>query len=651
MLDETSKDAKPVKRNGSLSNLIGEAIGQSRHKIPGSPSLASKRTQNPPSLPKKDNAAWKTYSSKSTSDGKPMGESSSGLANSTTSLGRMSDVSALTIGTGIGSEAPEERNAPGRSKSLDPDEIFDPMQRASITCAHSSSAMLSMLSDDGSIRTDWEEGVAVIESILLPGSDALNALSESQISGLRRVQRILLGGTLIDMSLHIPKGLLNDPTEPGSTSDFILRQYGGIKRMPAKKRVMNVINAHRFIKQLKTRRSSFRALMAESQEAYVLSEWIRLERNNQIELANLLSWENLQKWDFDIFKVHEYSKNQPLLFVGWAIMCSPYSQWVMRQSLKTEEEAANDPPISPDELPGYNFPRKFKISQEIMVNFLRSTEAEYVSDNPYHNNIHAADVLQTLHCILYGMGAKAFATADLETFSLLVAAIVHDMGHPGENNAFQINSESDLAIEYNDVSVLENMHVSRAFRKLMGNGLDQTVNIFKGFSQEQRNASRKMIIEAVLATDMTKHFTTVNKIKGLCLSQKDLSSLNEDDSWQIMHYCLHIADISNQAKPTEIAVRWTDRCLEEFFLQGDNEKRLGLQVSPLCDRMTTQRGNSQIGFIKFVVQPAFEIMARIIPAFGEIALPLLLTNLQYWKDEDAKSTVVVEEDGAAGKEA
>ena len=78
---------------------------------------------------------------------------------------------------------------------------------------------------------------------------------------------------------------------------------------------------------------------------------------------------------------------------------------------------------------------------------------------------------------------------------------------------------------------------------------------------------------------------------------------------------------------------WTDRCLEEFFAQGDLERERGMPVSPNCDRDTTQRPDSQIGFIQYVVKPAYMVLAKVIPKTGETVLPVIESNLNYWKKE------------------
>lgn len=53
-----------------------------------------------------------------------------------------------------------------------------------------------------------------------------------------------------------------------------------------------------------------------------------------------------------------------------------------------------------------------------------------------------------------------------QIMAALVAAAVHDVDHPGVTNLFLIAIRQELAIMYNDISVLENHHVATAFRAL-----------------------------------------------------------------------------------------------------------------------------------------------------------------------------------------
>ena len=57
----------------------------------------------------------------------------------------------------------------------------------------------------------------------------------------------------------------------------------------------------------------------------------------------------------------------------------------------------------------------------------------------------------------------AFPLPQTEQFSLLIAALAHDVAHPGVNNPFLVDTGHELALRYNDKSPLENMHCSRLF--------------------------------------------------------------------------------------------------------------------------------------------------------------------------------------------
>jgi len=69
--------------------------------------------------------------------------------------------------------------------------------------------------------------------------------------------------------------------------------------------------------------------------------------------------------------------------------------------------------------------------------------------------------------------------------------------------------------------------------------------------------------------------------------------------------------------------------MEEFFRQGDEEKRLGLDVSPLCDRNVASVGSSQIGFIDFIVHPLWETWAELVSPDCQSILDSLESNRQW----------------------
>ena len=62
---------------------------------------------------------------------------------------------------------------------------------------------------------------------------------------------------------------------------------------------------------------------------------------------------------------------------------------------------------------------------------------------------------------------------------------------------------------------------------------------------------------------------------------------------------VHCADLSNPTKPLEIYKNWTDRVMEEFFVQGDLERERGMDISPMCDKHTATVEKSQVLMIIF----------------------------------------------------
>lgn len=53
-----------------------------------------------------------------------------------------------------------------------------------------------------------------------------------------------------------------------------------------------------------------------------------------------------------------------------------------------------------------------------------------------------------------------------EEIILCLAALGHDVGHPGLNNAFLVSTNQSVALIYNDNAVLENYHAFMTFRSI-----------------------------------------------------------------------------------------------------------------------------------------------------------------------------------------
>ena len=190
---------------------------------------------------------------------------------------------------------------------------------------------------------------------------------------------------------------------------------------------------------------------------------------------------------------------------------------------------------------------------------------------------------------------------------MLIAAACHDHEHPGLNNAYLIESRHDYAVRYNDVSVLENHHVASSFALIN----QEKFNIFKNFEVDDYKKARKIMIGCILATDMSKHFGEQTKFKSRVASWD--YDLKGNDKELSMHVSFHLADISNPTKQFDVFKKWTDLLFVEFFAQGDLERAQSVPITYLMDRTTVNIAKSQVGFIDFIVQPAYEILLGVIP--------------------------------------
>eukprot|EP00299_Pterocystis_sp_00344_P006921 c1980_g1_i1.p1 GENE.c1980_g1_i1~~c1980_g1_i1.p1 ORF type:complete len:485 (-),score=87.07 c1980_g1_i1:218-1672(-) len=259
-------------------------------------------------------------------------------------------------------------------------------------------------------------------------------------------------------------------------------------------------------------------------------------------------------------------------------------------------------------------------------------------DVPYHNSIHAADVMH---------GVGWFANSEslrgqlkpLEICAMLFAAGIHDHDHPAVNNDFLIKSKHDLALRYNDRSVLENHHASTGLSTLQK--IDEC-NFLSHLSKESLRSFRQYVISMVLATDMSRHLQLQQDFAELFEVEEPHGPLTLDTTLKrevMFQEILHCADIGNCGKPFHLAEKWGDLVTTEFFDQGDQEKALGLRVSPMNNRETCVVEKSQMAFIQHVSKPMFESVAAVIPE-AHIPLANAVENIQCWQARLQKTMLI-----------
>lgn len=294
---------------------------------------------------------------------------------------------------------------------------------------------------------------------------------------------------------------------------------------------------------------------------------------------------------------------------------------------------------------------KWRIPTDQLTAFLVACRAAYNTFVPYHNFRHAVDVLQATFNFLVHIGALPSYPAKSETdgdtpapkspvaallkpfeaLTLLVAAIGHDVGHPGVNNGFLVVLNAPLAQLYNDRSVLESFHCA-AYSQILRRYWPKVFEDTK---------MRNLMISSILATDMGIHFDYMAKLGSL--QERFHKNNDSSDGWNgrtletetalACAILIKCADISNVAREYKAAVKWMHILCDEFSRQASMETEIGIPSSLIAEpkKDFLSLAKAQLGFLNMFAIPLFQGVADILPA------------MQYMIDEIESNKVRFEE--------
>ncbi|XP_057300369.1 high affinity cAMP-specific and IBMX-insensitive 3',5'-cyclic phosphodiesterase 8B-like isoform X2 [Hydractinia symbiolongicarpus] len=331
--------------------------------------------------------------------------------------------------------------------------------------------------------------------------------------------------------------------------------------------------------------------------------------------------QNDDKWEYDILKLERVSNKRPLYYLGQTIFNR------------------------------FNVGVYLSISDTVVRNWLQLIEANYHMHNAYHNSTHAADVLHATSVFLQRDDVKNTLERSDE-IAALIAAVVHDVDHPGFTNSFLCNAGSELAVLYNDIAVLESHHAAMAFKLT---SRDMKSNIFQNLQPDEFKLIRQSVIDMVMATEMKQHFEHLAKFENNfnkrhtshedgsangratpeSISSSHLNIQSPENRAIVKRMIIKCADIANPARPTLLCREWAYRIAEEYFRQTEEEKKRNLPiVMPVFDRNTCNVPKSQLFFIDYFVNNLYSAWDK----FAQVpeAMECLRANYEYWSDEADK---------------
>nr|CAB3264744.1 high affinity cGMP-specific 3',5'-cyclic phosphodiesterase 9A-like [Phallusia mammillata] len=246
------------------------------------------------------------------------------------------------------------------------------------------------------------------------------------------------------------------------------------------------------------------------------------------------------------------------------------------------------------------------ISYNKLKKWLVAVEQNYITDVYFHNFRHAFCVTQMMYFMIHELKLMKYMTT-LQLTILLVACICHDLDHPGLNNLYQEKAHTELSVLYHNCSPLEHHHCAVAFQLLSANDL----NIFGNLEQTQFDEVSHIVIQLILATDMSIHDQILDDFHQKL--EEGFSFDKPEHLLALQKILIKCCDISNEVRPLETSKVWVDRLFAEFFSQADRERREGLPVEVFMQQTKVKKANDQLAFIRKIILPLFERLGRVFP--------------------------------------
>ncbi|GIM17067.1 hypothetical protein Vretimale_19613 [Volvox reticuliferus] len=282
----------------------------------------------------------------------------------------------------------------------------------------------------------------------------------------------------------------------------------------------------------------------------------------------------------------------------------------------------------------------FQLQPKILRNFLTAAASHYQAI-PYHNFNHVCHVLQATYLVSSHTRAVNVLNS-LERLALLIAALCHDLDHDGHSNSFHVNSGSELARIYNDQSVMENHHCAMTFAILSRTDC----NVLAVLTPEEQRTIRKVIISAILCTDMANHFALTQEFQKHSVTYEPDS---EPDRLLLTKVILHAADIGNAVRPFHVNHAMSRRVHREFEAQAHEELALGLPVTFSVDTSDhVMCARVELNFLDYVVSTLWERLVDVLPELGPQMAQLRVNRARYRRIADTGMTadqVLAEEGG------
>ena len=97
------------------------------------------------------------------------------------------------------------------------------------------------------------------------------------------------------------------------------------------------------------------------------------------------------------------------------------------------------------------------------------------------------------------------------------------------------------------------------------------------------------------------------------MSTKKFPEDTDEDKQMILNMCIYASDHCNPCKNSIMYFKWMAAEMEEYYQQGDIEKKMGYFITEGYDRTTCNPFKHQSGYIEVVVEPLMAAWTDFLP--------------------------------------
>ncbi|XP_046726625.1 cAMP and cAMP-inhibited cGMP 3',5'-cyclic phosphodiesterase 10A isoform X2 [Silurus meridionalis] len=240
---------------------------------------------------------------------------------------------------------------------------------------------------------------------------------------------------------------------------------------------------------------------------------------------------------------------------------------------------------------------------------------------PYHNWKHAVTVA---HCMYVILQKTSGIFTELERKGLLIACLCHDLDHRGYSNSYLQKFDHPLAALYS-TSTMEQHHFSQTVSILQ-----EGHNIFSNLTSSEYEQVLEIIRKAIIATDLALYFGNRKQLADL-LSTGALDLNNHAHRDRVIGLMMTACDLCSVTKLWPITRLTANDIYAEFWAEGDEMKKIGMQPIPMMDRdKRDEVPQGQVGFYNAVAIPCYTTLSELFPPSAPL-LRACRENLGQWE--------------------